>query len=85
MTAKQLLDEIFDQEPTPTRSGQPLKKLHKTITFRGVTYYVIFIEQNPKKTTKYAKRAKLGERIAWGFVNGAYTFRVSDTEGFVKL
>jgi len=83
--ASKILDELFNQVPQMSRSGQPLRRLNKTLTVDGVSYDIIFIEQNPNKSSRFAVRARNGERIAWGFVNGNYTFRVSDTEGFIIL
>ena len=40
----------------------------------------VLIEQNPKKSSEWARLAKEGHRIAWVMRNGAYLARVIDGE-----
>ncbi|MFL6211429.1 MAG: hypothetical protein ACJ74W_21450 [Pyrinomonadaceae bacterium] len=40
----------------------------------------VLIEQNPKKTSEWAKLAQRGHRIAWVMRDGAYLARVVDDE-----
>jgi hypothetical protein len=40
----------------------------------------ILVEQNPKKTSKWAKLAREGRRIAWVMRDGKYLARVVDGE-----
>jgi hypothetical protein len=40
----------------------------------------ILVEQNPKKTSKWAKLAREGHRIAWVMRDGKYLARVVDGE-----
>src|ERR1041384_7074446 len=40
----------------------------------------VLIEQNPKKSSEWAKLAQHGHRIAWVMRNGAYLARVVDGE-----
>jgi len=80
-----ILDAIWNEEPTKTRTGLALRMKDIRLLIGGKAVDVHFVEQNPKKSSRYARRARKGERIAWGFVDGQYTLRVSDTEGIVVL
>lgn len=78
MKSQKILDRLFAQAPTGSKN---LRKL--PIELDGIS--VELWEQNQETSSRYAERARRGERIAWGFVNSVYYCRISDTEGIVVL
>ena len=50
------------------------------LRFVNLTEGALLIEQNPKKSSEWAKRARQGQRIAWVMRDGQYLARVVDGE-----
>jgi hypothetical protein len=80
-----------DDELTPGRILVAYEKLFgggrgvKKFARSGLRYVelpdeAVLIEQNPKKSSEWARLAKEGHRIAWVMRNGAYLARVIDGE-----
>lgn len=76
--AKRILYDLFGSRRVGAKG---LRKLRAQIEGTAVELW----EQNTRKTSQYAERARNGERIAWMFRNGEFYGRVSDTEGVVIL
>lgn len=45
---------------------------------------LLFVVQNPNTGSEYARRAKSGEKITWGFDSFGYLYRIDD-KGAVNL
>lgn len=59
---------IHDEtHPTEFQLGPIRKPIHMMGGMRAVTYDdITFVEQNPRKSTTFAERARKGEHITWG-------------------
>lgn len=61
--------------------GRGVKKFARSgLRYVELPDAAVLIEQNPKKTSEWAKLAQRGHRIAWVMRNGAYLARVVDGE-----
>lgn len=88
--AKQLLHDLFGCRRFGTKGLRCLRanielEVKKDDKLVSEIVEVELWEQNPRTTSEYAKRARNGERIAWGFQNHDYKVMVSDTDGIVRL
>jgi hypothetical protein len=74
-----IYNTIFSDQPTVELEGE-IYHIHTTRTgLRNLTYAGIwFIEQNPKKKSRYAKMAQEGHQILWGLKGRTYILRVLD-------
>lgn len=61
-------------------SGGSLRPVHRMGNLRAVTYDdFTFVEQNPYKSTEFAKQARAGKRITWGIpVGGGVWLYIDD-------
>ncbi|MFX0181469.1 MAG: hypothetical protein ACFE95_00200 [Candidatus Hodarchaeota archaeon] len=78
-TALKIFEAIFSDQATVELDGE-LYHIHTTRTgLRNLTYEGIwFIEQNPKKKSRFAKLAQEGHQILWGLKGRTYVLRVMD-------
>jgi hypothetical protein len=61
--------------------GRGVKKFARSgLRYVELPDAAVLIEQNPKKTSEWAKLAQHGHRVAWVMRDGAYLARVVDDE-----
>jgi hypothetical protein len=61
--------------------GRGVKKFARSgLRYVELPDAAVLIEQNPKKTSEWAKLAQQGHRVAWVMRDGAYLARVVDDE-----
>ena len=59
--------------------GRGVKKFSRSgLRYVNLTEGAILVEQNPKKSSEWAKLASQGHRIAWVMRDGEYLARVVD-------
>lgn len=81
-----LLDDLFECSRFGNNKLRRMDTVIDVGTVNHPQFHAIRIyEQNQKKNTDFAKRARAGERIAWAFKNGKFFMRFSDSEGAVRL
>ena len=74
--AKELLYDLFGCRRIGTKG---LRKLRANIEGTMLDIW----EQNPRKNSEFAQRAREGARIAWIFKDNNFHGRVSDSEGII--
>ena len=57
----------------------PIKKFSSGLRYVDLLGYR-FIEQNPKKQSQWAKKAREGHKILWGFKGRRYIVQIFDGE-----
>ncbi|MFX0205517.1 MAG: hypothetical protein ACFFDT_05985 [Candidatus Hodarchaeota archaeon] len=74
-----IFNAIFADQTTVELEGETYH-IHKTRTgLRNLTHEGIwYIEQNPQKSSRYAKMAQEGHQILWGLKGRTYILRVLD-------
>ena len=61
--------------------GRGVKKFARSgLRYVELPHDAVLVEQNPKKSSEWAKLAERGHRVAWVMREGAYLARVVDGE-----
>ena len=78
--ARLIYNAIFDDQSSVEIAGVPYeiertsKSKVRLVEYEGLTY----IEQNPHKSSQWAKEAQEGHRILWVMQGRRYLFRIRD-------